>query len=365
MEFHKMTENNETQLNEAELSAVKNSIASLAKKYITGSFFDKLADSVGLTQAKTILANELQNMIGHGTGGTSASRFAQAIQIAKNKTAVDTILANYMLAGDGMKSGIGYTESQDAPAGEPVSEASIHSEITGFRQFLSESRKNDLKDKQKREKEEKEKGCCDEKCCGGKKCYKTKDGKEIPKEKIDEAIAIVKAAGCIVDDSKIMPTEEEIAEAIKVAEANGLHVVTEKKDKEDDDKKKADEDDKKKVEEALAIIKSAGMKVNEASGSFFLTIPTLEVDPDDLKDAIDDAIALKYINGAGAITNVTAHDGKVMVLFEEGTDAAALLDAIGDGLDTMFHEDPGAVAAYGEDVVDRTAKLIAAAKERL
>ena len=359
-----MTENNETQLNEAELSAVKNSIASLAKKYITGSFFDKLADSVGLPQAKTILANELQNMIGHGTGGTSATRFSQAIQYAKNKTAVDTILANYMLAGDGMKSGIGYTESEEAPAGEPVSEASIHSEITGFRQFLSESRKNDFKEKQKKEKEEKEKSC-DEKCCGGKKCYKTKDGKEIPKEKIDEAIAIVKAAGCIVDDSNIMPSEEEIAEAIRVAEANGLHVVTERKDKEEDDKKKADEDDKKKVEEALALIKAAGMKVNEASGSFFLTIPTLEVDPDDLKDAIDDAIALKYINGAGSITDITASDGKVLVVFEEGADAAKLLDAIGDGLNLMFQEDPGAVTAYGEDVVDRTSALISAAKESL
>lgn len=361
MEFHKMTENNETQLNEAELSAVKNSIASLAKKYITGSFFDKLADSVGLPQAKTILANELKNMIGHGTGGASATRFAQAIQYAKNKTAVDTILANYMLAGDGMKSGIGYTESQEAPAGEQVSESSIHSEITGFREFLAESRKNDFKEK--KVKEEKEKNC-DEKCCGGKKCYKTKDGKEIPKEKIDEAIAIVKAAGCTVDDSKIMPTEEEIAEAIKIAEANGLHVVTEKKDKEDDDKKKADEDDKKKVEEALALIKAAGMKVNEASGSFFLTIPTLEVDPEDLKDAIDDAIALNYIIGAKAITDVTAMDGKVMVNFD-GDDAAELLDAIGDGLNTMFHEDPGAVAAYGEDVVDRTSALISAAKENL
>lgn len=361
-----MTENNETQLNEAELSAVKNSIASLAKKYITGSFFDKLADSVGLPQAKTILANELKNMIGHGTGGTSATRFDQAIQLAKSKTAVDTILANYMLAGDGMKSGIGYTESQEAPAGEPVSESSIHSEITGFREFLSESRKNDFKEKQKKDKEDKDKEekSCDEKCCGGKKCYKTKDGKEIPKEKVDEALAIVKAAGCIVDDSNVMPSEEEIAEAIKVAEANGLHVVTEKKDKEDD-KKKADEDDKKKVEEALALIKAAGMQVNEASGSFFLTIPTLEVDPDDLKDAIDDAIALKYINGAGAITDVTAQDGKVMILFEEGADAAKLLDAIGDGLNLMFQEDPGAVAAYGEDVVDRTSKLIAAAKERL
>ena len=359
-----MTENNETQLNEAELSAVKNSIASLAKKYITGSFFDKLADSVGLPQAKTILANELQNMIGHGTGGTSASRFAQAIQYAKNKTAVDTILANYMLAGDGMKSGIGYTESEAAPAGEPVSESSIKSEITGFRQFLSESRKNDFKEKQKKEKEEKEKGCCDEKCCGGKKCYKTKDGKEIPKEKIDEAIAIVKAAGCIVDDSKIMPTEEEIAEAIKIAEANGLHVVTEKKGKEDD-KNADDEDDKKKVEEALALLKSAGMKVDEASGDDWVSVPTLDVDPDDLRDAIDDGIALKYIKGCGSITNISSLDGKLMIQFNPTAFRAKdILMAIRDGLKEMFQEDAGSVVAYGEEVVDGLDRIFDAAIEQ-
>lgn len=321
-----MTENNETQLNEAELSAVKNSIASLAKKYISGSFFDKLADSVGLPQAKTILAN-------------------------------------YMLAGDGMKSGIGYTESEEAPAGEPVSEASIHSEITGFRQFLSESRKNDFKEKQKKEKEEKEKSC-DEKCCGGKKCYKTKDGKEIPKEKIDEAIAIVKAAGCIVDDSKIMPTEEEIAEAIKIAEANGLHVVTEKKDKEDD-KKKADEDDKKKVEEALALLKSAGMKVNEASGDDWVTVPTLDVDPEDLRDAIDDGIALKYIKGCGSITNISARDGKLIIQFNPTAFRAKdILSAIRDGLKEMFQEDAGSVVAYGEEVVDGLDHIFDAAIEQ-
>lgn len=358
-----MTENNETQLNEAELSAVKNSIASLAKKYITGSFFDKLADSVGLPQAKTILANELKNMIGHGTGGTSATRFAQAIQYAKNKTAVDTILANYMLAGDGMKSGIGYTESQEAPAGEPVSESSIKSEITGFREFLSESRKNDFKEK-KAKKEEEEKKNCDEKCCGGKKCYKTKDGKEVPKEKIDEAIAIVKAAGCTVDDSKIMPTEEEIAEAIKIAEANGLHVVTEKKDKEDD-KKKADEDDKKKCEEALALLKAAGLKVNEASGEDWVTVQTLEVDPDDLRDAIDDGIALKYIKGCGSITNITSLDGKLMIQFNPTAFGAKdILSAIRDGLKEMFQEDAGAVASYGEDVVDGLDRIFDAAIEQ-
>lgn len=346
-----MTENNETQLNEAELSAVKNSIASLAKKYITGSFFDKLADSVGLSQAKTILANELENMIGHGTGGTSAKRFSQAIQYAKNKTAVDTILANYMLAGDGMKSGIGYTESQEAPNGESVSEASIHSEITGFRQFLSESRKNDLKEKKEKE----------EKRCGGKKCYKTKDGKEIPKEKIDEAIAIVKAAGCTVDDSKIMPSEEEIAEAIKIAEANGLHVVNEKKGKEED-KKCRDEDDKKKVEEALALIKSAGLTVNESSGDDWVTVRTLDVDPDDLRDAIDDGIALKYIKNGDSITNVYVLDGAIMVKFDnDAVGAKEILSEIRDGLKQLFMEDAGSVVAYGEDTVDGLDRIFDAA----
>jgi hypothetical protein len=348
MEFHKMTENNETQLNEAELSAVKNSIASLAKKYITGSFFDKLADSVGLSQAKTILANELENMIGHGTGGTSAKRFSQAIQYAKNKTAVDTILANYMLAGDGMKSGIGYTESQDAPAGEPVSEASVYTEITGFRQFLSESRKNDLKEKQK-------------KSCDGKKSYKTKDGKEIPKEKIDEAIAIVKAAGCTVDDSKIMPSEEEIAEAIKVAEANGFRVLNEKKGKEDAEKC-GDEDDKKKVEEALALIKAAGMTVNESSGDDWVTVPTLGVDPDDLRDAIDDGIALKYIKDSDSIKNIYVLDGAIMVKFDnEAVGAKEILSEIRDGLKQLFMEDAGSVVAYGEDTVDELDHIFDAA----
>lgn len=347
MEFHKMTENNETQLNEAELSAVKNSIASLAKKYITGSFFDKLADSVGLSQAKTILANELENMIGHGTGGTSAKRFSQAIQYAKNKTAVDTILANYMLAGDGMKSGIGYTESQDAPAGEPVYEASVYTEITGFRHFLSESRKNDLKEKQKEEKKS-----CDEKSCGGKKSYKTKDGKEIPKEKIDEAIAIVKAAGCTVDDSKIMPTEEEIAEAIKVAEANGFRVVNEKKD----------EDDKKRVEEALAIIKSAGMTVNESSGEDWVIVKTLDVDPEDLRDAIDDGIALKYIKDSDSILDINILDGGILVKFDkEAIGAKDVLSEIRDGLKQLFMEDAGSVVAYGEDTVDELDHIFDAA----
>lgn len=342
MEFHKMTGNNETQLNEAELSAVKNSIATLAKKYIAGSFFDKLVATTGISQAKDILLGDLKNMVGRGTSAPAAAKFAQAIKFAKSTTAVDTILANYMLAGDGMKSGIGYRESQDAPDGYQVSEASISSEITGFRQFLSESRKNDLKEKQK-----------EEKSCGGKKRYKTKEGKEIPKEKIDEAIAIVKEAGCTVDDSKIMPTEEEIAEAIKIAEANGFHVVNEKKSR---------EDDKKKVEEALALIKSAGLTVNESSGDDWVTVPTLGVDPEDLRDAIDDGIALKYIKCSDSITNVYVLDNGILIKFDKDEiGAKELLSEIRDGLKQLFMEDAGSVVAYGEETVDELDHIFDAA----
>ena len=60
-----MAEEKEQELNAAELSDVKNSIAALAKKYITGSFFDKLADSSGIKIAKDILLDDLKNMIGH------------------------------------------------------------------------------------------------------------------------------------------------------------------------------------------------------------------------------------------------------------------------------------------------------------
>ncbi len=120
-----MAEEKEQELNEAELSDVKNSIAALAKKYITGSFFDKLADSSGIKIAKDILLDDLKNMIGHGTSGLAAKKFANAIQMAKNPVAVDTILANYMLKGDGMGSGIGYSEAE---------------EIKPFKKFLSESR---------------------------------------------------------------------------------------------------------------------------------------------------------------------------------------------------------------------------------
>ena len=311
------------ELNEAELSAVKNSIATLAKKYIAGSFFDKLVATTGISQAKDILLGDLKNMVGKGTSAPAAAKFAQAIKFAKSTTAVDTILANYMLAGDGMKSGIGYNESV-----QPTDH------IEAFRKYLAESRKADL--------DEKCKGCC------GKK------------------------------DDKKKPTEEEIAEAIKVVEATGQKVIAPtqnvdekkgccggKKDDEKDDKKPNEKDDKKKLEEALAIIKAAGIKVDEASGDDWVTVPTLDVDPDDLKAAIDDGIALRYIRGCGSITNIRSLDGKLMIQFvQTAFRAKDILSAIRDGLKKMFQEDASSVVTYGEDVVDGLDRIFDAAIEQ-
>lgn len=177
-----MAEEKEQELNEVELSDVKNSIAALAKKYITGSFFDKLVDSSGIKIAKDILLDDLKNMIGHGTSGLAAKKFANAIQMAKNPVAVDTILANYMLKGDGMGSGIGYSESE---------------EIKPFKKFLSEAR------------EEK---------------------KEVSQDLIDEARKVVEAEGFTVTDPEAdrhVISKEKIEEAKKIVEARGYKVVNE------------------------------------------------------------------------------------------------------------------------------------------
>jgi hypothetical protein len=125
-----MENENEKQLTEADLSAVKNSIAALCKKYISGSFFDKLVDTSGIKIAKDILLGDLKEQIGHGTAAAAAKKFANAISLAKSTPAVDTVLANYMLKGDGMGAGIGYNESEEAP-------------MKSFQEFLSESRKNE------------------------------------------------------------------------------------------------------------------------------------------------------------------------------------------------------------------------------
>lgn len=187
--FSKMTTENENNMNEAELSDVKNSIASLCKKYLTGSFFDKLADTSGIKIAKDILLGDLKNLIGKGTSGPAAKKFANAIQMAKNPVAVDTIMSNYMLKGDGMGSAIGYTES---------------TEIKPFQEFLTEARKGG--------------------CCGG--------GKKKPsEEEIEEAIKVVEAEGYRVrqieesKEEKSYVTEEEIENAKKIVESRGYRVI--------------------------------------------------------------------------------------------------------------------------------------------
>jgi hypothetical protein len=179
-----MENENEKQLTEAELSAVKNSIAALCKKYIAGSFFDKLVDSSGIKIAKDILMSDLKEMIGHGTTAKAAEKFANAIKMAKSTPAVDTILANYMLKGDGMGSGIGYNESTAVP-------------VQSFQQFLSEARKAEKIDE------------------------KSASREVITQDQINEAIEVAKANGY-----KVI-TPEMIEEAKKVVESKGFKVMNE------------------------------------------------------------------------------------------------------------------------------------------
>ena len=200
----------EVTLTEAELSDVKNSIATLCKKYIAGSFFDKLVDSSGIKIAKDILMSDLKEMIGHGTSAPAAKKFATAILTAKSTPAVDTILANYMLKGDGMGAGIGYTESTAVP-------------VQSFQQFLSEARKAEKID-----------------------CKPSQ-------EMIDEAIKTVEAEGYKVkkiaeksasDASKEVITQDQIDEAMEIAKKHGYRVITQEQ-----------------IEEAKKIVEAKGFKV--------------------------------------------------------------------------------------------------------
>jgi hypothetical protein len=200
-----MENENEKQLTEADLSAVKNSIAALCKKYIAGSFFDKLVDSSGIKIAKDILLSDLKEQIGHGTAAAAAKKFANAISMAKSTPAVDTILANYMLKGDGMGAGIGYTES-------------VESDIKSFQQFLSEARKSEKIESTVAESEE--------------------EPKYTP-EQINEAIEVAKSHGYRVI------TPEQIDEAKKIVESKGFKVV---------EKRVVNESEEEKKVEAVLII---------------------------------------------------------------------------------------------------------------
>ena len=302
----------EVQLTEAELSNVKNSLATLCKKYIAGSFFDKLVDTSGISQAKEILIGDLKNLIGRGTSATAARVFANAIMSARNVKAVDTILANYMLAGDGMRSGIGYTESTEVD------------HIEAFRKFLSESRKNEMKNDTK----------------GDDK----KDDKP-SKEQIEEAMKIVEEYGYT---------------AVKIDEKKGCcDGKCDDKDEKKDNKDNKDDDDEKKLKEALAIIEACGKKakrVIKESEVYSFTLSCGGIcDPDGLKDLIDDALATGNIDRevADAIQDIyTSEDSVKIVGDPDVIEDPDTCFRVRDGIRRFLENAPGIEAEVGEDVID-------------
>lgn len=285
-----MAEEKEQELNEAELSDVKNSIAALAKKYITGSFFDKLADSSGIKIAKDILLDDLKNLIGHGTSGLAAKKFANAIKTAKNPVAVDTILANYMLKGDGMGAGIGYSESE---------------EVKPFKKFLSEAR------------EEK---------------------KEVSQDLIAEARKIVEAEGFTVTDP----------EADK-------HVIS-----------------KEKIEEAKKIVESRGYKVvneSESEDSIFIEVPVekLGFDLDEfeslIKMAMKDRRVPTFLRNKIELDSNGASDGSVQVIVYDAEDERDAKETLIKLIDVFLEDATGIEAEISEDLLDNYANLINKAEE--
>ena len=284
----------EVELNEAELSAVKNSIATLAKKYIKDAFFDKLVATTGISQAKEILIDDLKNIIGKGTSAPAAAKFAQAIGLAKSTKAIDTILANYMLAGDGMKSGIGYNES-----------AQPTDHIEAFRKYLAESRKADL--------DEKCKGCCDKKDDEKKDDDKKDDKKQV--------------------------SEEEIAAAIKIIESTGQKVI---RPAEQIDEKKGccgeKKIQKKQIKEAVAeyvVVDCGGTKA----------------DPQGVKELIDDAIATGTMDAAAdLVIDIVIEGDKLHIYTEDPT--VEFLDEVRDGVESFLRNAPGIEAEVGEGTLD-------------
>ena len=295
------SEKQEVELNEAELSAVKNSIATLAKKYITGSFFDKLVATTGIGQAKDILLGDLKNMVGRGTSAPAAAKFAQAIKFAKSTTAVDTILANYMLAGDGMKSGIGYNES-----------AQPTDHIEAFRKYLAESRKADL--------DEKCKGCCDK-----------KDDDKKDDEKDDKK------------DDKKQVSEEEIAAAIKIIESTGQKVI---RPTEQIDEKKGCCGEKKIQKKPIKE------SADDRRIDFFCNDIC---DAAGFKTLIDNAIATGNVDreSADAINDIEVDGDHVIVYCDRSIYAEDLIADLQDGISTFMDTAVGIEAEVGEDVVDR------------
>ena len=313
----------EVTLTESELSDVKNSIATLCKKYIAGSFFDKLVDSSGIKIAKDILMSDLKEMIGHGTSAPAAKKFATAILAAKSTPAVDTILANYMLKGDGMGARIGYTESTAVP-------------VKSFQQFLSEARKAEKI-----------------------------DGKPSP-EMIEEAIKTIEADGYKVKKiaeksaSHEVITQDQIDEAIEVAKKHGYRVITHEQ-----------------IDEAKRIVESKGFKVvNEKdedrdiadlareyadgpreSEKDILYIKLYDYDPDEVADlinaALDDKSVPTYLRN---IFRDGAKAGKNYVYIDLSTYGEAneedTIEDLTNLVDSYVENAVGLEAEYSEELLD-------------
>ena len=294
-----MENENEKQLTEADLSAVKNSIAALCKKYIAGSFFDKLVDSSGIRIAKDILLGDLKEQIGHGTAAKAAEKFANAIQMAKSTPAVDTILANYMLKGDGMGAGIGYNESEEK-------------KVTPFQQYLAEAReaaeKNSEADKLPDE------------------VPVNEEKKEEPKytqEEINEAIEVAKANGY-----KVI-TKEQIEEAKKIVEAKGFKVIEESETTEEPESINEAE----KITDAKLIVHVFDYDIDEVA--------------DLIKFALEDIDAPTYLrNEFGDVEKV---NGDVVVKIKGAEKPAEDLTKL-----IRFYKEnnPGLESEYDEDLLD-------------
>lgn len=295
---------NEKTLTEADLSDVKNSIAALCKKYISGSFFDKLVDTSGIKIAKDILLGDLKEQIGHGTAAAAAKKFANAISLAKSTPAVDTVLANYMLKGDGMGAGIGYNESEEAP-------------MKSFQEFLSEARKAEK--------------------------IEAKPSQEM----IAEAIKTVEAEGYTVnkieEKSDREYTQEQINEAIEVAKKHGYRVVTQEQ-----------------IDEAKKIVESKGFKVIEESEKIVkakLHVPIFDYNKYEVADLIKYALQNKgtpaYLRNK--FGEVVPNDREVTVeLFDTESPADDLKIVIND----FIEDNPGLESEYDEDLLDYYSVLL-------
>lgn len=323
----------EVTLTEAELSDVKNSIATLCKKYIAGSFFDKLVDSSGIKIAKDILMSDLKEMIGHGTSAPAAKKFATAILTAKSTPAVDTILANYMLKGDGMGAGIGYNESTAVP-------------VKSFQQFLSEARKAEKIDGKPSQEmiDEAIKTVEAEGYKVNKIAEKSASHEVITQDQIDEAIEVAKKHGYRVI------THEQLEEAQKIVEAKGFKVVKEK----DEDNDIAD------------LAREYNGEEPEAKEDV-LFIKTYDYDPDEVADLINAALEDKSVptylreifKGAhwrdGGV-KYGAQTGKNYVCIDLGTyeeaDEEETIQNLIKLVDAYTENAVGLEAEYGEELLD-------------